>query len=310
MKIAILDDYQNVALQMADWAPLQESHTVDVFHDHVAEREALIERLYPYDILCVMRERTPLTAEVVARLPNLKLVCSTGPANASIDRDAVSARGITVMHTRYDSTAAIEATLALLFSVARHIPQESGSVRAGRWQTALGSNLRGKTLGILGLGNIGSGVAKIGRALGMSAIAWSQNLTRARAESEGATYVSRDELFRQSDFLCIHLILSKRTKGLVGAGELGAMKKSAYLINTSRGAIIDEPALIQALESGQIAGAALDTFITEPLPTDHPFRRLPNVIATPHIGFVSDGLYRMFFEDTVANVRSWLGTHD
>jgi len=306
MKIAILDDYQNVGLKLANWKSLPGKHEIDVFTDHISDIDPLVRRLYPYDVLCVMRERTPLTAQILERLPNLKLIASTGLGNASIDVEAARSRGIDVMNTGYASTATIEFTLAMLFAVARHIPQESASVRAGGWQERLGSDLNGKVLGILGLGHVGSGVAKIALALGMKVVAWSTNLTKERAEEQGVGYVTREELFRQSDYLSVHLALSDRTRGFVGATDLAMMKSSAYIINTSRGAIFDEVALIRHLEGGKIAGAALDTFESEPLPAEHPFRRLPNVIATPHLGFVSESLYRTFFEDTVSNIKKWL----
>jgi phosphoglycerate dehydrogenase-like enzyme len=306
MRIAVLDDYQNVALKLADWRALQESHELDVFNDHVADFESLVRRLYPYDILCVMRERTPLSSQLIGRLPNLKLIVSTGPGNASINKEAVAARGIEVMNTRYESTPTIELALALIFAVSRGIPQENASVRAGGWQIGVGADLNGNVLGILGLGRVGSGVAKIGHALGMKVIAWSPNLTAERAAEAGVEYVLRADLFRRADFLSVHLVLSEKTRGLVGASDLELMKPSAYIINTARGAIFDEGALIRALEGRRIAGAALDTFETEPLPADHAFRRLQNVIATPHLGFVSERLYRMFYEDTVSNIKTWL----
>lgn len=306
MKIAILDDYQNIAMKIADWSSLSEKHDIDVFNDHLSEFELLVQRLYPYDIICVMRERTPFTAQLIKRLPNLKMIASTGFANASIDQRATQARGIQVMNTGYESTPTIEATLALIFAVARHIPQENASVRAGGWQVDLGSDLKDKTLSILGLGNIGSGVAKIGLALGMRVIAWSTHLTKEHAEQLGVIYVSREQLFRQADFLSVHLVLSERTMKFIGSTDLALMKSTAYIINTSRGAIFDEPALIQALKNRKIGGAALDTFATEPLPLDHPFRQLSNVIATPHIGFVTERLYRIFFEDTISNIQKWL----
>ena len=305
-KIAILDDYQNVALESADWSVLRDRADIAVFRNHLAEPEALIERLLPFDVVCVMRERTPLLRNVIERLPNLKLIASTGSANASIDMAAAGDRGIAVAHTGYRSDPTIELTWALILTSARNIVTESNSVRSGGWQQTVGTDLRGKTLGLLGLGRIGSQVARVGSAFGMKLVAWSQNLTSEVAQAAGATLVSKDQLFEQADVLTIHLVLSGRTRGLVGAAELGKMKPTARLINASRGPIVDEQALISALKNKQIAGAAVDVFDIEPLPASHQFRTLANVLATPHIGYVSDGLYKTFYEDAVSNIRKWL----
>jgi phosphoglycerate dehydrogenase-like enzyme len=307
-KIAILDDYQNVALESADWSVLRDRADIAVFRNHLAEPEALIERLLPFDVVCVMRERTPLLRNVIERLPNLKLIASTGSANASIDMAAAGDRGIAVAHTGYRSDPTIELTWALILASARNIVTESNSVRSGGWQQTVGADLRGKTLGLLGLGRIGSQVARVGSAFGMNLVAWSQNLTSEVAQAAGATLVSKEQLFEQADVLTIHLVLSGRTRGLVGAAELGRMKPTARLINASRGPIVDEQALVGALKNKQIAGAAVDVFDIEPLPASHPFRTLANVLATPHIGYVSDGLYKTFYEDTVSNIRKWLDT--
>jgi len=307
-KIAILDDYQNVALESADWSVLRDRADIAVFRNHLAEPEALIERLLPFDVVCVMRERTPLLRNVIERLPNLKLIASTGSANASIDMAAAGDRGIAVAHTGYRSDPTIELTWALILTSARNIVTESNSVRSGGWQQTVGTDLRGKTLGLLGLGRIGSQVARVGSAFGMKLVAWSQNLTSEVAQAAGATLVSKDQLFEQADVLTIHLVLSGRTRGLVGAAELGKMKPTARLINASRGPIVDEQALISALKNKQIAGAAVDVFDIEPLPASHQFRTLANVLATPHIGYVSDGLYKTFYEDVVSNIRKWLDT--
>jgi phosphoglycerate dehydrogenase-like enzyme len=277
-----------------------------VFQDHVADPEALIDRLLPFDIVCVMRERTPLTRVVIERLPNLKLIASTGPVNAAIDVAAATDRGIAVAHTGYRSDPTVEFTWALILASARNIVTEVISVRVGDWQRTVGTDMRGKTLGILGLGRIGSEVARIG--IGMIPISWSQNLTAEAAKAAGASLVSKEELFEQSDFLTIHLVLSGRTRGLVGASDLARMKPTARLINASRGPIVDEQALIGALLNRQIAGAALDVFDIEPLPASHPFRTMSNVLATPHLGYVSSGLYKIFYEDTVGNIRQWLDT--
>ena len=305
-KIAVLDDYQNVALASADWSVLRDRADITVFQDHLADPNVVIERLLPFDVLCVMRERTPLSRAVIERLPNLKLIASTGAGNASIDLAAAIERGIAVVHTEYRSDSTIEFTWALILASARHIATESNSVRSGGWQTTVGMDLGGKTLGVLGLGRIGSQVARIGIAFGMNLIAWSQNLTPEAAKAAGAILVSKDEFFERADILTIHLVLSSPTRGLVGAAELEKMKSTAWLINAARGPIVDEQALISVLKNKQIAGAAIDVFDIEPLPPSHPFRTLDNVLATPHIGYVSTDLYKTFYEDTVSNIRQWL----
>ena len=307
-KIAVLDDYQNAALESADWSVLSDRADIAVFQNHLAEPDAVIERLLPFDIVCVMRERTPLPRNIIERLPNLKLIASTGFANASIDVTAAGDHGIAVVHTAYRSDPAIEFTWALILASARNIVTESNSVRSGGWQQTVGTDLRGKTLGVLGLGRVGSQVARIGRAFGMNLIAWSQNMTPQAAEAAGAILVSKNQLFEQADILTIHLVLSSRTRGLIGAAELARMKPTARLINTSRGPIVEEQALISVLKNKQIAGAAIDVFDVEPLAPDHPFRTLDNILATPHIAYVSQGLYKTFYEDTVSNIRKWLDT--
>ena len=310
MRIAILDDYQNVALKMANWSALSDRAEITVFNDHLADPSALVERLLPFDIVCVMRERTPLPREVLLHLPRLKLIASTGSRNASIDMGAAKELGITVTATGYRSSPTIEMTWALILASLRRIVHENNSIRNGGWQESLGQDLSGKILGVVGLGNIGGQVARIGLAFGMEIIAWSQNMTPEIAEAAGARFVSKDELFRQADIVTIHLILSGRTKGLVGAAELGLMKPTSRLINTSRGPIVDEPSLIKALGSHAIAGAAIDVFGEEPLPAQHPFRSLDNVLATPHIGYVSEGLYRTFYGDSLADITAWLDRQD
>jgi phosphoglycerate dehydrogenase-like enzyme len=308
-QIAVLDDYQNAALESADWSVLRDRADITVFQDHLADPDAVIERLLSFDVVCLMRERTPLPRKVIERLPNLKLIASTGSANASIDVAAAGDRGITVVHTGYRSDPTVELTWALILACARHIVTESNSVRSGGWQQTVGMDLRGKTLGVLGLGNVGSEVARIGSAFGMKLIAWSQNMTAETAKATGAILVSKDQLFERADILTIHLVLSSRTRGLVGAAELEKMKPTAWLINASRGPIVEEQALITALQNKRLAGAAIDVFDIEPLPPSHPFRTLDNVLATPHIGYVSQDLYKTFYEDTVSNIRKWLDTH-
>jgi len=306
MKIAILDDYQNVSLKMADWTALAARADITVFNDHLADPEALVERLARFDILCVMRERTPLSREVLQRLPRLKLIASTGARNASIDSSAAKELGIAVTATGYQPTATIELTWALILASVRFVVRENQAVRDGFWQTSIGEELGGKTLGVLGLGNIGTQVARLGLAFGMKVIAWSQNMTPEIAEAAGAKLVSKEELFAEADIVTIHLVLSSRTAGLVGAAELALMKPTARLINTSRGPIVDEPSLIEALRSHKIAGAAIDVFDLEPLPPQHPFRAMANVLATPHIGYVTENLYRTFYRDVVKSITTWL----
>jgi len=304
MRIAILDDYQGIALKLADWSSIPGRPEIKVFTDHVFDLDKLVERLLPYNIVCILRERTPMASALIERLPNLKLIASTGSRNAAIDLEAARKHRVDVVHTGYSSTPTIEFTWALILAIARNITVENASMRSGGWQTGVGSDLRGKTLAVLGLGNVGGPVAEIGKAFGMRVIAWSPNLTSERAS--GVQLVSKADLFRKADFLTVHLVLSPKTRGIIGVAELALMKRSSYLINTSRGPLIDETALIQALEDKKIAGFAVDVFEQEPLPADHPFRRLTNVLATPHIGFGSQSLYETFYRDSVANITSWI----
>jgi len=306
IKIAILDDYQNVALTLADWSVVASTADITVFNDHLFEEDQITERLQPFEIICVMRERTPLQEKLLASLPNLKLIVSTGARNASIDLKAAEKLGIKVANTGYTSTGAIEMTWALLMALARHIPKESVEFRNGGWQTTIGTELAGKTIGIVGLGGIGKKIAAIAKAFDMNVIAWSQNLTDEKAAEQGAKYVSKETLFRESDFITVHLVLSERSKGIVDAEDLALMKPSAYFINTSRGPLVSEKALIDVLTHKSIAGAAVDVFDVEPLPTDHPFRKLDNLLATSHIGFVTDNTYRTFYGDTVKVIEDWL----
>jgi phosphoglycerate dehydrogenase-like enzyme len=306
LKIAVLDDYQGVALKMADWSAVTARAQVDIYRDHLADPDAVAKRLHPYDIVCVMRERTPLRRELIERLPNLKLIASTGPRNASIDLEAAAARGIQVVHTGYFGSPTVELTWALILAGARHIVAEANAVHDGGWQHTIGDDLSGKTLGVIGLGNLGAKIAKIGQAFGMQVIAWSQNLTAEKASLAGATLVAKEVLLRESDIVSIHLVLSERTRGLIGAHELNLMKPTARLINTSRGPIVAESALIAALKERRIAGAAIDVYDIEPLPPQHPYRSLDNLLATPHIGYVSRELYERFYRDTVSNILSWL----
>jgi phosphoglycerate dehydrogenase-like enzyme len=310
VNVAVLDDYQGVALSVVDWSAVSDRANITVFRDHLADEGTVGERLASFDVICVMRERTAMPASLLERLPRLKLICSTGLANASIDLDAAAKRGITVAHTGYTSAPTIELTWALILASARHISVEAASVRDGGWQRALGDDLAGKTLGIIGLGRVGSGVAKIGLAFGMRVIAWSRNLTSSTAAAAGVRLVTKDELLRTADVVSIHVVLTPSTIGLIGAAELALMKPSARLVNTSRGPIVVETALLEALDNRRISGAAIDVYNVEPLPADHPYRRAENLLATPHIGYVTRGLYERFYQDTIDNIRSWLDDYE
>ncbi len=304
-RVAILDDYQSAALRSADWSPLESRAEVTVFTDHLDDVAALAERLLPFPVVCAMRERTAFTRDLFDRLPNLELLVTTGMANASIDLDAARSCGVTVCGTGSVAHATPELTWALILAATRDLPAETASVAAGGWQVGVGGDLHGRTLGILGLGRIGGAVAKVALAFGMRVVAWSQNLTAEAASAHGVTRVDREALFREADILTIHLKLSERTRGLVGAAELAHMKPGALLVNTSRGPIVDEAALLAVLRAGRV-GAALDVFEPEPLPAGHPFRTMPNVLVTPHIGYVTRATYAVFFRDTVEDVAAWL----
>jgi len=305
-QVAVLDDYQNAALRLADWSVLEGRAAVTVFDDHLADADAVVERLQGFDVLCAMRERTPLPRATLERLPRLKLIVSTGARNAAIDTTAAAERGIEVAFTGYHSAPTIEMTWALILAASRHLVAENLAFRRGAWQQGVGVGLAGKTLGVLGLGRVGGAVARIGAQFGMTVIAWSPNMTPERAAEGGAMLVTKQELLKQSDVLSIHMVLSPKTRGLIGVDDLALMKTSALLVNTSRGPLVDETALVNALTSRKIAMAALDVFDVEPLPADHPLRSLENVLGTPHIGYVADDLYRVFYEDTVKAIDAWL----
>ena len=305
-KVAVLDDYQEVALQMADWKSLPSEAEVIVFKNHLSDENDISKRLEQFEVVSAMRERTPFPKRLLEKLPNLKLLVTTGMRNASIDIPAASKLGITVCGTEGLGYPTAELTWGLIVSLARKISEENSSSRSGSWQTTLGIGLNGKTLGILGLGNLGSQVARIGNAFGMNVIAWSQNLTEERAIENGVTLVTFDDLMKNPDFLSIHTVLSERTRGLIGEKELNFMKPTAFLINTSRGPIVDEEALVQALRDGVIAGAGLDVFDTEPLPCQHPFLTLPNTLITPHMGYVTVEGYKIFYSQTVECINQYL----
>lgn len=303
MRVAVLDDYQRVAASLAEWERLDAS--VEFFHDTLSDRAALVDRLAGFDVVVGMRERTPFPRELLAALPDLRLLITTGRRNASFDVAAAAELGITVCGTESPGHATAELTFALILTLARGLVDEIESVRAGGWQVGLGSDLRGATLGIIGLGRLGSQVAGFGTAFGMEVIAWSENLTAERCAEAGAVGVDKRELLARADFVTIHLRLSDRTRGLIGAQELAAMKPTAYLVNTSRSPIVDTGALLAAVQGGRPAGAALDVFDTEPLPPDHPLRTEPRIIATPHVGYVTRQTYEVFYPQAVAAIEAW-----
>lgn len=303
-RLAILDDYQGVTLAMGPWERV--AHVAPtVFRDTLHDQDALVARLAPFAAILAMRERTPFPAALIERLPNLKLLMTTGERNRGIDAAACAARGVTFCGTPSFGAPTVDLTWGLILSLARGIPAQQDALRAGRWQTAVGIGLQGRTLGLLGLGKLGQKVAKVGQALGMTTIAWSQNLTAQAAEAHGVTRVEKAELFAGADVLSVHLILSERSRGLVGAAELGLMKPSAFIVNTSRGPIIDQPSLIAALREGRIAGAGIDVYDMEPLPRDHPLLAAPNTVLTPHLGYVTEENYRAYFAGAVEAIQAY-----
>lgn len=306
LRIAILDDYQDVALSLADWASLGDDCEVVRFADNLATEDAAAEKLAGFDVLCLMRERMPLPASLIARLPRLKLVVVTGARVRTIDMEAAVAQGITVCHTFAGESAHATPEMAwgLILSLARSIPEEDQRVRRGGWQQTVGTILGGKTLGLVGLGKLGSRMVPIAKAFGMEVIAWSQNLTDERAAEAGARRVNKETLFREADVVSLHLILGERSRHVVSAAEIALMKPGAFLINTSRGPLVEETALVAALEEGRIK-AGLDVYDIEPLPTDHPLRTVPNTVLTPHLGYVTEGAYAAFYRDTVENIKAW-----
>lgn len=306
-KLAILNDYQDAARITANWSVLEPEVEITVFHDALPEDEAQrAAALEPFDIICMMRERTPMPRSLLERLPNLKLLTTTAMVNRQTDMAAAKELGITVCGSGGAGNGTAELTWGLIIGLARHISIEHQNMRRGRWQLTLGDDLIGHTLGLLGLGNIGARVAKVAQAFGMDVIAWSQNLTEERAHEAGVRLVSREDLFAQADYLSIHVVLGDRSRGLVGAEDLARMKSTAYVINTSRGPIVQEDALLDALRNRRIAGAALDVYDVEPLPKDHPLLALENVLLTPHLGFVTRDAYAKFYGDTVENVAAFL----
>ncbi len=307
MRCAILDDYQNVVLKLADWSALKGKVEPQVFNAHLGGADKVIAALSDFEIVVAMRERTAFPRAVIEALPKLKLLITTGARNASIDVEAAKARGVTVCGTGSFGNPTSGIAIGLMLELTRHIGYENARLHAGAvWQSTVGADLDGLTLGILGLGKLGTRTAAIAKAFGMKVIAWSQNLTEEKCRDVGVGYVSKDELFRQSDFITIHVVLSARSRGLVTGRELGLTKPSAYLINTSRGPIVDEAALLAALRDHKIAGAGLDVFDIEPLPLDHPLRRIDNVVITPHLGYVSEQNYRAYFAGVVEGISAFL----
>jgi D-3-phosphoglycerate dehydrogenase len=307
VRAAILDDYQNVAMHFADWSSIAKDVEIKVFNKPFASQDEAIRALQGFAVVVGMRERTPFPRKVIEALPDLKLLITTGARNNSFDVTACAERGVTVCGTGATGSPTTGIAFGLMLELTRRIGFENARLKAGApWQVTIGRDLEGLTLGILGLGKLGQRSAAVGKAFGMKTIAWSQNLTEDKAKAAGADYVAKDDLFRNSDFITIHIVLSDRSRGLIGAKELGLMKKTAYLINTSRGPIVDEKALIAALQNNAIAGAGLDVFDIEPLPPDHPFRKMDNVVITPHLGYVSEQNYRKYFPDAVEDIRAWL----
>jgi D-3-phosphoglycerate dehydrogenase len=307
LRCAILDDYQDVVLKVADWSKVKGDIDIKVFHDHLGGPDQVIAALQGFQIVVAMRERTGFPRQVIEALPELKLLITTGMRNASIDTEAAKERGVTVCGTGSFGSPTSGIAIGLMLELTRHIGYENQRLHVGAtWQATIGPDLEGMTLGILGLGKLGTRTANIAKAFGMKVIAWSQNLTVEKAQEAGVGYVGKDDLFRQSDFITIHVVLSQRSRGLVGARELILMKPTAYLINTSRGPIVDEAALIAALRDNKIAGAGLDVFDVEPLPIDHPFRKMDNVVITPHLGYVSEQNYKSYFAGVVEDIRGFL----
>src|SRR6266508_689960 len=306
-RCAILDDYQNVALQVADLSPVAKDLDIKVFNAPLGGQDKVIRALADFEIVCGMRERTPFPRAVIEALPKLRLLITTGARNASFDLQAAKERNVVVCGTPGTGNPTAGVAVGLMLELTRRIGFENARMKSGQlWQTTIGIDLEGQTLGVIGLGKLGTRVANIAKAFGMKVIAWSQNLTPEKAREAGVDYASKEDLLRRADFISIHVILSQRTRGLIGANELGLLKPTAYLINTSRGPIIEEAALLAALKEKRIAGAGLDVFDVEPLPLDHPLRALDNVVLTPHLGYVSMQNYRAYFAGVVEDIRAWM----
>jgi len=306
MRIVVLDDYQGCAFHLADWSRIRAAHEAIAFTDHIADEDELVRRLGGVDVLCIMRERTAITKSLIDKLPTLKHIVTTGHVHAALDTKAAADRGIVISTTGSSRYATAELTFGLVLALARQIVAHHNSVQSGGWQLALGHDVRGKTLGVIGLGNLGAQVAGFGKAFGMNVVGWSQNLTDEQAAKAGATRVSKEEMFRTADYITVHYKLSARSQGIVGAQDIALMKPTAHLINTSRGPLIDEAAMISAIREGRIAGAGIDVFDEEPLPAGHFFRTSSKVIVTPHVGYVSHENYVTYFTEMVENIEGWL----
>ncbi|MDJ0832763.1 MAG: D-2-hydroxyacid dehydrogenase family protein [Gammaproteobacteria bacterium] len=305
-QIAVLDDYQNVALQMADWSALDGNAEITVFNHHLGAATQVVHKLQGFDIVCIMRERTRFPREVLEQLDDLQLLITSGARNAAIDLQAASDHGIMVCGTASPGHAASELTWGLILALSRKIVAEDNAMRQGLWQTTIGRDLRGQTLGIIGLGRHGANVAAFAKVFGMRVIAWSENLTRERCDELGVEWVDKQTLMTDSDIITIHLKMGTRYRGLIDRQFLSQMKSTAYLINTSRGPIINEADLISALNNGRIAGAGLDVYAQEPLAENHPLRAIPNSVLTSHVGFVTEQTYRVFYGETVDVIQAWL----
>ncbi len=307
LRCAILDDYQNVALKVADWSPLKGKADITVFNEHLGAADNVIKTLKDFDVICAMRERTPFRRETVEALPNLKLLLTSGARNASFDMEALKERGVVVSGTGGFGNPTASLAIGLMLELTRKIGFENARMKAGEtWQITLGQDVEGRTMGVIGLGKLGSRVATIAKALGMKVNAWSQNLTKEKCDEAGVGYLPKEELMATSDVVSIHVILSKRSRGLITREDLQRMKPSAYLINTARGPIVDEDALLDMLQQRKIAGAGLDTFSVEPLPVEHPIRKLDNVVLTPHLGYVTEEGYRKYYADMVEDILGWM----
>lgn len=306
-RCAVLDDYQNIALSMADWSPVKSELDIKIFNEPFGGSEQALKALQAFPIICAMRERTAFPRQVIEALPDLRLLITTGARNNSIDVAAAKERNVVVCGTPSFGNPTAGITIGLMLEVTRRIGYEHARLKAGApWQSTIGLDLEGLTLGVIGLGKLGVRVSNLAKAFGMKVIAWSQNMTPEKAREHGVDYVSKEELFRQADIVTVHVQLSDRTRGLIGAKDIGVMKPSAYIINTSRGPIIEEAALLAALREKRIAGAGLDVFDVEPLPLDHPYRKMDNVVITPHLGYVSVQNYRHYFKGVVEDIKAWL----
>jgi D-3-phosphoglycerate dehydrogenase len=307
LRAAILDDYQNVAMSYADWSPITKDVEIKIFDKPFASQDETIKALQGFAIVAGMRERTAFPRKVIEALPDLRLLITTGAKNNSFDIKAAAERGVTVCGTGSVGNPTTGIAFGLMLELTRRIGFENARLKAGApWQVTIGQDLEGLTLGIVGVGKLGQRVANVGKAFGMKVIGWSQNLTPEKAQEAGVEYASREDLFRNADFVTIHYQLSDRSRGLINADDIGRMKKTAYLINTARAPIVDQAALLKALQEKKIGGAGLDVFEVEPLPLDHPYRKLDNVVITPHLGYVSDQNYRIYFPDIVEDIRAWL----